>query len=136
LSIHEPLYIQRAYADTMKLLIEARNYAAYANYKEKDKNGGIQTIKILHHSMIITSRLTHLMAWILAQRAVNSGEIAPFEVNTRGLNIPDIGICTCPTGNTDDALPQGLRDLLNRSYSLYWRVLRIEIAMRERLANS
>lgn len=77
-------------------------------------------------SMRLTTRLMQLTSWLLLQRAVNEGEltredaerehrrvvIAPQESNTA----PEIYA----------ALPQKLRQLIDRSLSLYLRIQRID----------
>ena len=63
------------YDETMALLIEARNYIAYHDAAEHRKLPPQVRLQISYESMRVTSRLTQVMAWLLAQKAVHAGEM-------------------------------------------------------------
>lgn len=126
--------VHRLYDESLDLLIEARNYFTYgdgANVKAKTPN---DKLYFNYHSLRLTSRLTQVMAWMLAQRAVLAGEISNVEACAGAYSLGGEKICTDPAGANDDALPQGLRNMLERSHSLYMRVWRLDRAAREKFA--
>jgi regulator of CtrA degradation len=83
--------------------------------------------------MRVTARLSHIMAWLLAQKAVQAGEItARAAAETYRLSEDDI--CLLETETGFDELPVGLRDLLHKSRALYVRVTRLDALVRRSAA--
>ena len=120
------IHIRRTYDETMRLLIEARNYATYRNTTEH----GVPTTVALRatcESFRVTARLSHVMAWALARMAVHAGELTPAQCTLFTLSVA--GACAQPSGPEDESLPQGLRSLLDRSHRLYLRVTRLDQQM-------
>ncbi len=130
--LQEPLHIRRAFSETMTLLIEARNYAAHFNEIRHEEFVRDWSLSVLCNSMRITSRLAHIMSWILGQKAVQAGEIT-LEQAARRFYIPDTEFYTSPKGNDDATLPSGLKELLRRSHGIYTRMLRLDLKIREEL---
>jgi regulator of CtrA degradation len=87
-------------------------------------------------SMRITCRLTQVMAWLLAQRAVFAGEIE-FDLEVAEFYaLSAEGVCLeNPLEDMED-IPGGLRSLLERSYQLYVRIKRLDEMSRRHLASS
>jgi regulator of CtrA degradation len=66
------------------------------------------------------------MAWLLAQKAVQAGEISPVAA-AAAYRLSEDDMCLLEGGaETTAALPEGLRDLLERSRALYVRVTRLD----------
>lgn len=119
------------YDETMSLLIEARNYVAFQEAIDHRRLPPHIRLQVSYESMRVTSRLTQVMAWLLAQKAVHAGELTPEEAVTGGYSLSGGEICSDPSGPDNDALPQGLRSLLDRSHRLYMRVSRLDNQMQE-----
>ena len=78
----------------------------------------------------LTARLTQVMAWLLAQRAVHAEEMDLEEA----LAEPLAGIiCMEAAGRDNPDLPPRLSDLLGRSHLLYVRVARLDQLARRAL---
>lgn len=87
-------------------------------------------------SMRITCRLTQVMAWLLAQRAVFAGEIEFDLEMAEFYALSAEGVCLeNPLEDMDD-IPGGLRSLLERSYQLYVRIKRLDEMSRRNLASA
>jgi len=118
------------YDETMALLIEARNYIAYHDMSEHRKLSPQVRLQISYESMRVTSRLTQVMAWLLAQKAVHAGEITREQAASGDFSLSGGEICSDPSGPDNLDLPAGLRSLLERSHGLYMRVERLDTMVR------
>lgn len=128
-----PAYFRRTYDETMDLMVEARNYMAYVERRERERAGAAAGLRISCEAMRVTSRLTQVMAWLMMQRAVHEGEVAVEEALTEANRLSGGDVCLDDRFSTDTALPNGLRSLLDRSLNLYQRVARLEQQMIGRL---
>lgn len=112
--------------ETMTLLVRARDYMSYAVPSAEPGLLPAERLQISREAMRVTARLSHIMAWLLAQKAVQAGEISPMAAAAvYRLDSDDLGLMEgSPEGSA--ALPEGLRDLLDRSRALYVRVTRLD----------
>lgn len=124
------------YDETMSLLIEARNYIAYHDMSEHRALSPQVRLQISYESMRVTSRLTQVMAWLLAQKAVHAGEISREQAASGDYSLTGGEICSDPSGPDNEELPAGLRSLLERSHNLYMRVDRLDGMLREDVRRS
>jgi regulator of CtrA degradation len=118
------------YDETMRLLVEARNYAAYREPAECRRLPPGARLQACSESMRVTSRLAEVMAWLLAQKAARAGEITPLEAASARFALSEAEVCMDDGGRGDESLPEGLRSLLDRSRSLYVRVGRLQEQVR------
>lgn len=127
-------FFNRAYDETMSLLVEARNYVAYQ--EAADQRGLPPTVRlqVSYESMRVTSRLTQVMAWMLAQKAVHAGELTQQQAVGDDYALSGGAICADPSGPDNQRLPNALRSLLERSHSLYMRTMRLEDMVRRNVA--
>ncbi len=114
------------YDETMALLIEARNYIEFHDVAEQRKLSPKSGSRSPMNSMRVTSRLTQVMAWLLAQKAVHAGEITREQAVAGDFSLSGGEVCSDPSGPDNQDLPPGLRSLLARSHSLYMRVDRLD----------
>ena len=127
-------FFNRTYDDTMALLIEARNYIAYHAVIDQRALRAQVRLQVSYESLRVTSRLTQVMAWLLAQKAVHAGELSPEQAASDEYALSGGDICTDPSGPDNEELPAGLRSLLERSYNLYMRVVRLDDQVRRNVA--
>ena len=124
------IYINHTYYETLDLLVEARNYAEYMLYNDTLQSGPYANLRLTYHSFRVTNRLIHVMAWLLAQRAAQAGEISHEHAVGDEFALSGGFVALDPFGAEDNTLPNGLRKLLDRSYKLYMRVARLEKQVR------
>lgn len=125
-------YFRHTYDETMGLMVEARNYMAYVERRERERAGLATGLRMSCEAMRVTSRLTQVMAWLMMQRAVHEGEVSVDEALDENNRLAGEDICLDESFNRDEALPGGLRSLMDRSYRLYVRVARLEEQMLSR----
>ncbi|MDA0663564.1 MAG: DUF1465 family protein [Proteobacteria bacterium] len=127
-----PTYFGNLNNEALALLVEARNYINVLRQQEPDVNerqlnrDSSLYLGLSLETMRLTSRLTQVMAWMLAQRAVMAGEITPEEGNSERFRLSGQTVCLEHDAEKLNAVPGSLRDLLQRSYDLYCRVARLE----------
>jgi regulator of CtrA degradation len=77
-------------------------------------------------SMRLTTRLMQLASWLLLQRAVKDGEMTTEEARDEKykINLIELGAGDSLPG--EEALPDGLQDLIARSLRLHGRIMRLD----------
>jgi Uncharacterized protein conserved in bacteria len=131
--MQQPAYFRRTYDETMTLMVEARNYMAYVERRERERASAVSGLRMSCEAMRVTSRLTQVMAWLMMQRAVHEGEVDPGEALAEANRLSGTEVCLDHSHARDESLPGGLRSLLDRSFHLYQRVVRLEAQMVQRL---
>ena len=127
-------FFSRTYDEAMGLLVEARNYVAVGELRHARPMPASERLLLCCETMRLTARLTHVMAWLLAQRAVHAGEITLAE--SAGENYALGGSTTClEESHGIEALGDDwLNGLLDRSRRLYVRVSRLDEMVRREVA--
>lgn len=124
-------FLDRVYDEAMALLIETRNYIAYQERRDADALAPDIRLIISQETLRMTSRLTQSMAWLLAQKAVQAGEIGARDALVQEAAVDGEAVCLDDTYTDDVRLPDAVRNLLARTRSLYVRVHRLDQMMRD-----
>ncbi|HXZ02510.1 MAG TPA: DUF1465 family protein [Stellaceae bacterium] len=126
-------FFGKTYGEAMELLIEARDYLAHREPIDRQVLAPLDRLRMSRETMRLTARLTQIMAWLLAQRAVFNGEISQRDaLGDRGA-LAEVEICM-EGEEWAPAAPQRLASLLDRSRRLYVRVARLDELARRQLA--
>jgi len=80
-------------------------------------------------SIRLTTRLMQLASWLLLQRAVNNGELTAEQMAAEKAKVKLGGLASRTRGPGWDILPEGLRDLVERSTTLQARIRRLDGAI-------
>lgn len=118
-----PRLVESLYTEAMLLADEARTYFDAQGRSERDGLDPFVRVGFACESLKVTTRLMHIIAWLLTQRAIDSGEIG------RGGNSrPERRLGYA--GDSDPAvveqLPAPARALIAASNDLYQRVKRLD----------
>jgi regulator of CtrA degradation len=112
------------YVEAMVLADEARAYFDRPGSADRDSLPPLLRVSFSCESLKITTRLMHIVAWILTRRAIEAGEMAPGSVRDHARRL----------GRADDsdpavfaALPETARILIQTSRELYRRVERLDV---------
>lgn len=115
--------IDSLYTEAMLLADEARSYFDDAGREERSTLQPFARVGFACESLKVTTRIMHIVAWLLTQRAIESGEIA-----ARDGHRPERRL-----GNAQDSdplvvgtLPASAQKLINSSGDLYARVKRLD----------
>ncbi len=126
-AVKAPMYFRGAYDEAFEMLVEARNYVENDVQAFKYSNNPPDPVAMTQETLRLTSRLTQVMAWLMAQRAVHEGEIGADEFIKDKYRLEGQRVCLKRTiDEMEEDLPDGLNDLMNRSYSLYSRINRLD----------
>lgn len=120
--IHRKL-IDTLYVEAMLLADEARGYFDEIGRRERDTLEALNRVSFSCESLKVTTRLMHIIAWLLTQRAVDAGEIAPDDALSPSRRLGD-------APETDNAVLQAMPPqcgaIIQTSIDLYRRVERLD----------
>lgn len=125
-------FFGKTYAEAMELLVEARDYLAHREPIDRAGLVPIERLRFCGETMRLTARLTQIMAWLLAQRAVHAGELTQQEALGEHGALAQHQVCM--EGEGLGPMPQRLASLLDRSQHLYVRVARLDELARRQFA--
>jgi len=115
--------VDSLYTEAMILADEARSYFDDAGREERSALEPFARVGFACESLKVTTRVMHIVAWLLTQRAIESGEI----------DYPDgrrperrLGHAQESDPAVVDQLPEGAKRLIRASADLYARVQRID----------
>lgn len=118
-----PRLIESLYTEAMLLADEARAYFDDAGRQERSTLDSFVRVGFACESLKVTTRIMHIVAWLLTQRAVESGEIQPGSARRPERRLGH-------AGESDPAvvaqLPPAAQRLVNASVDLYARVKRLD----------
>ena len=118
-----PKLVDSLYVEAMVLADEARSYFDIAARDDRMALDPVDRVAFSCESLKVTTRLMHVIAWLLTQRAVRAGELTPVEAHT-----PDRRLGDAP--QTDHILsrkfPETARMLIRQSEELFERVRRLD----------
>jgi regulator of CtrA degradation len=115
--------IDSLYTEAMLLADEARSYFDDAGRDERQMLEPFARVGFACESLKVTTRIMHIVAWLLTQRAIESGELGTLEGRRPERRL----------GNAQDSdpavvnqLPAAAQRLINASADLYARIRRID----------
>jgi regulator of CtrA degradation len=115
--------IDSLYTEAMLLADEARSYFDDAGRDERSTLEPFARVGFACESLKVTTRIMHIVAWLLTQRAIESGEI-PMREGRR----PErrLGKAQDSDSLVVRTLPPSAQKLINSSADLYARVKRLD----------
>jgi regulator of CtrA degradation len=120
------VYFDRTYRETMTLLVETRDYMRFREPADRRAMPDDHRLVVNCEALRLTSRLTHIMAWLLIQKAVHAGEMTAIEAAAEDHRLAGQSVCRERQVFGDVTMPPALQKLLERSYALYTRVERLD----------
>ena len=118
-----PRLVESLYTEAMLLADEARAYFDSAGRTERDTLDPFVRVGFACESLKVTTRLMHIIAWLLTQRAIETGELT-----TAGARRPERRLGHA--GDSDpmviEQLPLASQHLVTASSDLYARVKRLD----------
>lgn len=115
--------IDALYVEAMVLADDARAYFDTFSRDERDALGPMLRVAFSCESLKVTTRLMHVIAWLLAQRAQLT---APVSGQTAPKQIHPLAGHTETDAESIVGLPEGARKRIEASLDLYSRVARLD----------
>jgi regulator of CtrA degradation len=133
-----PIFLNKLYDESFGLLIEARNYFSHhpSAKAAMTQTDAWDSLYVNLQAMRLTTRMTQAMAWLLAQRALQEGELSLQEACGGDYSLGAQEICLDREGHNDNRVPPSMQKLLNRSHELYLRVLRLDQMARDKVSTT
>jgi len=118
-----PRLVDSFYTEAMLLADEARSYFDDTGREERSGLDPFVRVNFACESLKVTTRIMHIVAWLLTQRAIESGEIA-FREGRR----PErrLGHAQESDSAVVARLPESAQRLVSASSDLYARVKRLD----------
>ena len=126
--------LDRTFDEGIALTVEARNYIAHHEQTDRSKFDLPGCLHVGYQHTRVSARLIQVMTWLLAMKALLSGEISPEQFGSPQYILGGGEECENPAGADIADLPPGLRSLLERSHALYCRIQRLDSMVRAKLA--
>lgn len=117
-------FFARLYDEALALVRETRDYVAARGRDESRALPPAGGLAYSVETMRLTTRLTHIMAWLLMQRALAEGELAHDDA-AADLRLGGADICLGEQP-LEAELPAALADLMRRSERLFRRIQRLD----------
>jgi regulator of CtrA degradation len=117
-----PKLIDSLYTEAMVLADEARTYFDRSGREERLALDPLVRVGFSCESLKVTTRLMHVIAWLLTQRAVSAGELTLDQASRPERQLGDA------VESDEDLLrqlPESARKLIQSSRELYERVQRV-----------
>lgn len=118
-----PRLIDSLYVEAMVLADEARSYFDTTAREDRLALGAVDRVALSCESLKVTTRLMHVIAWLLTQRAVAAGELTRAQA---GETDRRLGAAPPSEAALLPRLPEAAADLIRSSEELYDRVRRID----------
>jgi regulator of CtrA degradation len=118
--------IDGLYTEAMLLADEARGYFDEGGRADREALAPMERVAFSCESLKVTTRLMHIIAWLLTQRAVEAGELTLREAldPSRRLGVAPVTDVAVYTG-----LPAAAQALVSASADLHRRVARLDAAL-------
>jgi regulator of CtrA degradation len=135
-AIHPPIaFLDRTYEEALALTHAARGCVAAGLAAPLEGAPTASALAASLESMRLTVRITQIMAWCLAQKAIFAGEIERNATTVAQYTLGARDLCLGGSESADDEwLPRPLRALLVQSHALYVRVMRLDELMHREVA--
>ncbi len=119
--------IDTLYVEAMLLADEARSYFDIVGRAERDALTPIERVDFSCESLRVTTRLMHIIAWLLTRKAVDAGEISETQAAA-----PERRLGRAQGGDPEalSRLPEAARQIVAATGDLYERVMRLDEEMR------
>jgi regulator of CtrA degradation len=115
--------IDSLYVEAMVLADEVRAYFDLSGRSERDAMSPTDRVAFSCESLKVTTRLMHMIAWLLSRRAVEVGEISSVQAREPGRRL---GKAADSDPSALARLPHGARTLIEASRDLYGRIERLD----------
>ena len=118
-----PKLIDGLYVEAMVLADEARSYFDTLGRNDRLRLDPLDRVGFSCESLKVTTRLMHVIAWLLTQRAVEAGELTRAQARRPARRLGE-----APESDHDllPRLPESARSLIESSRELYARVARLD----------
>jgi regulator of CtrA degradation len=125
--INQPI-VEALYCDALVLADEVRAAFDLGRLQDNGMQADLARVALSSEGLRTTTRMMHILAWLLNHRAFFSGELSEFQLRRHGMLPPDR-----PADPEElAALEPATRELVAETERLHQRIARLDKAWRER----
>ncbi|MBF0307231.1 MAG: DUF1465 family protein, partial [Alphaproteobacteria bacterium] len=85
-------FLDRLYAETLGLLVQARNYMAFKQPRERAGDPAAR-LEVCCESLRVTARLTQVLSWVMILKAAERGEVPQETALEDRWRVDDRAVC-------------------------------------------
>lgn len=122
---------ERTFREGMELVEAAAAYLDGEGRRQSKLLSRDAALAYASESMRLTTRLMQVASWLLVQRAVRQGDMAPEDARAPRYRIDAPPAAAAEEGASRQALPAEMRDLAERSERLFDRVRQLDRRLRD-----
>ena len=115
--------VDSLYLEALVLADEVRGYFDQIGRADRETLPPLQRVAFSCESLKVTTRLMHVIAWLLTRRAVEHGEISVAQARAPSRRL---GVAADSDPTTLALLPEAAQTLIEASRDLYARVERLD----------
>lgn len=115
--------VNSLYTEAMLLADEARAYFDHAGREHREALDPLRRVTLSCESLKITTRLMHVLAWLLTERAIEIGQVDEAEAAGAGRRL---GEAAASEAQAVEGLPAQAIALIDASQDIYARVRRLQ----------
>lgn len=119
-----PRLITALYSEALLLMDESRSYFESDRLSDSGTLTPVDRISLACESLKVTTRLMHIIAWLMARRASRADLVSPGD--GQGGRISPLGKASPSDAAQVERLPEQAQHLIRASMDLYKRVRRID----------
>lgn len=122
---HKLLFLPSLFQEAMDIIFESYEYFEVQENIGTEAMPEVMRIVYAQEMSRITVRMTSVMAWLMARRAVLAGQLEDHEA-AEHYRLDAVDECLAKGLVYADFIPEYMNQLLSRSLELYSRVLRLD----------
>src|ERR1700742_2348788 len=100
--------LDRTFDEGIALTMEVRNYIAYHEQADRREYDLPRCLQVGYQHTRVSARLIQVMTWLLAMKALLSGEISPEQFSAPQYALTESEECSSDKGADDENMPAGL----------------------------
>ena len=119
------LFLPSLFHETIELVMTSYEYFEENDNMDADRIPPFMQSIYSTEMSRITMRLTSIMAWLMARKAVSTGQISAEEAEME-YALDGSDFCLNHNHELDDIVPYEMNELLVRSHAIYLRIWRLD----------
>lgn len=127
------IFLEKTYKETVNMLQISRDYFVANGQRERNALGIQQSVLYTLAMSAITTQLTSTMGWLLACKAVQEGDISIEDLSKEKFRLQQCSLTIDCSDPVYAHLSSPILNMLQKSESLYKRVMRLEQSINDRI---
>lgn len=125
-AVVKPIMVDQLYNQATALADESRTYFAAYSKTDRAALGAIDRVLYTAESLRISTRLMHVISWVMVRKAVANGEMSHEESLAARHHLDDIELCRGSDPRDLRKVPRAVVILSHQSLKIYQRALRLQ----------